>query len=189
MANRSNQGSKSDSVAQSFLQREADSDATDIEEDSDHVTRPSTSHQTRVSNSSTLDASQFDNQSVRPLKRRKVTPPTYTTKRLNPAKLRRAKTAISDDSSDEDDEALSVRDMNRLHGAPSGFREITSRKPWSEEEDTKIKAGLRKFPKSTKTRWAKIKVYQFKKSHRTGPNIKDRVRTLKEQGALDLYDV
>ena len=98
---------------------------------------------------------------------------------------------ISNDSSGEEDTALSTCDINRLRGAPSGFRQIIPRTPWTEDEDEKIKLGLRKYPKSYKNRWAKIKLYQFKDSHRTGVNIKDRVRTLKEQGALDprLYDV
>lgn len=65
------------------------------------------------------------------------------------------------------------------------------RKSWSALEDQSLLKGLLKTSSATKNRWALIKKFEFKESERSSGNIKDRVRTLLKNNAIDiaLYDV
>merc|ERR1711937_654767 len=61
-----------------------------------------------------------------------------------------------------------------------------TRTPWTKEEDLKLIAGMKLFKNST--RWISIKNKFFKDSHRTHINIKDRRRTLVNNGSIDKND-
>jgi len=61
-----------------------------------------------------------------------------------------------------------------------------TRTPWTKEEDLKLIAGMKLYKNSN--RWISIKNKFFKDSHRSHVNIKDRRRTLVNNGTIDKND-